>query len=196
GYEWNTIALADQLILYINEHPEVIPSDVTLYILRNLNPDGDARIHGIEGRVNDNGVDLNRNFPTNWAAEWDRDNCWNYTPTTGGTRAGSEPETQAMMGFLTTHRISALISYHSAALGIFPGGEPWEENSVRLAEAIDEVSTYPFPPLDIGCKYTGTLADYAVTRGAAAVDMELTDHRNTDYSVNLGILKVFLSWEK
>ncbi len=67
GYEWNTIALADELMKYINENPDVIPSDVTLYILRNLNPDGDARDHGIDGRVNDHGVDLNRNFPTNWA---------------------------------------------------------------------------------------------------------------------------------
>jgi hypothetical protein len=44
--------------------------------------------------------------------------------------------------------------------------------------------------------YTGTLADYAVAAGAAAVDLELTDHRNTDFNVNLRILKVLLSWEK
>ena len=69
GYEWNTIALADELIIYVNEHPEVIPSDVTLFILRNINPDGDARAHTIEGRVNNHGVDLNRNFPGNWQAE-------------------------------------------------------------------------------------------------------------------------------
>jgi hypothetical protein len=58
GYEWNTIALADELITHIYENPEIIPSDVTLYILRNLNPDGDARDHGYDGRVNDHGVDL------------------------------------------------------------------------------------------------------------------------------------------
>jgi hypothetical protein len=196
GYEWNTIALADELILHINENPEIIPTDVTLYILRNLNPDGDARVHGIDGRVNDNGVDLNRNFPENWAAEWERDNCWNYTPTTAGPYPGSEPETKALMAFLTTHRVQALISYHSAALGIFPGGEPWESNSIRLAEAFAEVSSYPFPPLDIGCVYTGTLADYAVAQGAAAVDLELTNHRDTDFNMNLRILNVLLSLDK
>jgi hypothetical protein len=195
GSEWNTIALADELILHINENPEIVPSDVTLYVLRNLNPDGDARAHGIEGRVNDNGVDLNRNFPENWAAEWDRDNCWNYAPTTGGTHAGSEPETRAMVNFLNTHRVQALISYHSAALGIFPGGEPWEANSIRLAEAFAAVSSYPFPPIDIGCVYTGTLADYAVARGATAVDLELTDHRHTDFGMNLRILGVLLNWD-
>ncbi|MBI5839536.1 MAG: hypothetical protein HZB19_05485 [Chloroflexi bacterium] len=195
GYEWNTIALADELITYISEHPEVIPSDVTLYILRNLNPDGDARDHGYEGRVNDHGVDLNRNFPTNWSAEWDRDGCWDYGPSTGGTGPGSEPETRALMAFLQSHRVEALISYHSAALGIFPGGEPWEENSVRFAEEIADVTPYPYPPVDLGCKFTGTLADYAVSLGTIAVDMELATHTNTDFKINLKALDVLLEFQ-
>jgi predicted deacylase len=194
GYEWNTIALADELILYVNEHPEIIPSDVTLFILRNINPDGDARAHTVEGRVNDHGVDLNRNFPENWQATWDRDGCWDYAPTTGGSGPGSEPETKAVMNFLSTHRVRALISYHSAALGVFPGGEPWEENSIELAKALSKVTHYPYPPIDTGCYYTGTLADYAVSLGAAAVDMELRNHRDTDFSRNLKALKVLLDW--
>lgn len=196
GYEWNTIALADELITHVNEHPELIPSDVTLFILRNINPDGDARAHTIEGRVNDHGVDLNRNFPENWQAEWDRDGCWDYAPTTGGSAPGSEPETRAVMNFLSTRRVVALISYHSAALGVFPGGEPWEEESIELAKALSRVTRYPFPPIDTGCYYTGTLADYAVSLGAAAVDMELRNHRDTDFSQNLKALKVLLEWGK
>ncbi len=195
GYEWNTIALADELIIYINKHPEIIPSDTTLFILRNMNPDGDARAHTINGRVNDHGVDLNRNFPENWQAEWDRDGCWDYTPTTSGSGPGSEPETRAVMNFLSSHRVVALISYHSAALGIFPGGEPWEEGSIELAKALAKVTKYPFPPIDTGCVYTGTLADYAVSLGANAVDMELRNHRDTDFSQNLKALKVLLNWQ-
>ncbi len=196
GYEWNTIALAELLIEYLDEHEEdVIPNDVTLYIVPNMNPDGEARGHDIYGRVNDHGVDLNRNFPANWVAEWDRDGCWDLTTTTGGIGPGSEPETRAIMNFIESHNIEALISYHSAALGIFPGGIPWEENSKDLAIAIKRVSTYPYPPIDTGCEYTGTLADYAVEQGAAAVDMELTNHRDTDYDMNVKILGVFLNWE-
>ena len=99
------------------------------------------------------------------------------------------------MAFLLNHKIEALISYHSAALGIFPGGEPWEKNSIRFAKEIQKVTTYPFPPLEIGCIYTGTLADYAVSLGAAAVDMELTDHKHTDYEMNLKVLNVLLNWK-
>jgi hypothetical protein len=196
GYEWNTIALADELITYVNDNPEIIPSDVTLFILRNINPDGDARAHEIEGRVNDHGVDLNRNFPENWQVEWDRDGCWDLTPTTGGKRPGSEPETRAVMNFLSSRRVEALISYHSAALGVFPGGEPWDEGSIEFAKALSKVTYYPYPPIDTGCYYTGTLADYAVSLGAVAVDMELRNHRDTDFSLNLRALKVLLNWGK
>jgi predicted deacylase len=196
GYEWNTIALADELITHVNENQEIIPSDVTLFILRNMNPDGDARAHTIEGRVNDHGVDLNRNFPENWLAEWDRDGCWDYAPTTGGSGPGSEKETRAVMNFLSSRNVEALISYHSAALGVFPGGEPWEEDSIELAKALSKVTGYPYPPIDTGCYYTGTLADYAVSLGAAAVDMELRNHRDTDFSQNLKALKVLLEWGK
>ncbi len=196
GYEWNTIALADELIQHIFDNPDIIPSDVTLFILRNLNPDGDARAHNVDGRVNDHGVDLNRNFPTNWAATWDRDGCWNYRPTTGGARPGSEPETRALMYFLQSQRVETLISYHSAALGVFPGGEPWEENSIEFAQALAKVTGYRFPPIDTGCIYTGTLADYAVEMGATAVDMELSTHRYTDFEQNLKALEVLLNWRK
>lgn len=195
GYEWNTVALADELIIHVNENPEVIPSDATLFILRNINPDGDARAHTIEGRVNDHGVDLNRNFPENWQAVWDREGCWDYAPTTGGSSPGSEKETRAVMNFLSSHRVEALISYHSAALGIFPGGEPWEEGSIKLAKALSKVTGYPYPPIDTGCIYTGTLADYAVSLGASAVDMELRNHSDTDFSQNLKALKVLLDWK-
>jgi len=195
GYEWNTIALADELLIYVNEHPEIIPSDVTLFVLRNINPDGDARAHTKEGRVNDHGVDLNRNFPENWQAEWDRDGCWDYAETTGGSGPGSEPETKAVVNFLSSHRVKALISYHSAALGVFPGGEPWDEDSIELAKALAKVTYYPYPPIDTGCYYTGTLADYAVSLGAAAVDMELRNHKDTDFKENLRALKVLLNWK-
>ena len=194
GDEWNTITLANQLIKYLNQDPQVIPDDVTLYILPNLNPDGEARAHNKYGRLNHNGVDLNRNFPVNWQMDWDRDGCWNYLPTSGGTGPGSEPETQALMNFIEGHNLQALISYHSAALGIFPGGLPWDPDSTRLAQSIAEVSSYPFPPIDTGCMYSGTLADYAVSKEIAAVDLELTNHIDTDFDQNLDILNVLLNF--
>jgi predicted deacylase len=196
GYEWNTIALADQLITYVNENPDAIPSDVTLYILRDMNPDGDARSHDEWGRVNANGVDLNRNFPVGWAPTWDRSGCYDLTLTTSGRGPGSEPETRLVMNFIASHKIEALIDYHSAGLGIFPGGTPWDAASLKLARELASVTTYPFPPINTGCIYSGTLPDYAVSEGVAAVDMELTNHQDTDFSMNLRSLNVLVNFTK
>ena len=196
GYEWNTIALADQLIQYVNENPDAIPSGVTLYILPDLNPDGDARSHDEWGRVNANGVDLNRNFPIGWSSAWNRSGCYDLTLTTSGRGPGSEPETRLVMNFIANHKINALIDYHSAGLGIFPGGTPWDEASTHLAQALGSVTTYPFPPISTGCIYNGTLPDYAVSTGAAAVDMELTNHQDTDFAMNLRALNVLVNFAK
>ena len=196
GYEWNTIALADQLITILPGRPDLIPQDVTLFILRSLNPDGDHRAHGIYGRTNENEVDLNRNWPAYWQAEWPRQGCWNLLPTTAGPSPASEPETQALMQFLLSQHVVALINYHSAALGIFPGGQPPDPASRSLAETIAAVSDYPYPPVDTGCQYTGQLIDWASLNGIAAIDIELSTHSSTDLRQNLRILTAFLNWRR
>ncbi|MBI4731074.1 MAG: DUF2817 domain-containing protein [Chloroflexi bacterium] len=195
GSEFNTIQLADELIAYINAHPEIIPEDVTLFILRNLNPDGEARAHDFTARSNANNVDLNRNWDANWQKDWPRQNCWTYTYVTGGNAPGSEPETQALMAFILGHQIDAIINYHSAALGIFAGGLPPEESTLRLAEAVADVTTYPYPPVNIGCTYTGGFTDWADEHGIPALDVELTNHTDTDFEMNLLVLNVLLEWE-
>lgn len=197
GYEWNTIALADQLIKYLIENPNVVPEHMTLYVLRSANPDGEVRVKGSAGRANENGVDINRNFPANWSREWDQKGCWNHLPITAGTRPMSEPETGAIMRFILSNRIEALISYHSAALGIFAGGQPPYPESHNLAKTLAAVAPYTYPPpYETGCEYTGQMTDWAANHNIAAVDIELTNHNETDYYINLEILKAFLGWDK
>lgn len=194
GYEWNTIALADELIALLRAEPQRVPLDVTLYLLRAINPDGEARSHGYEGRANDNGVDLNRNWPVNWHLDWNRTYCWHYLPITAGDSPLSEPETAAVMQFILDHDFRGVISYHSAALGIFPGGSPPDTASQRLAVALAAVSGYQYPPRDYGCEYTGQFADWAVSQGIPAVDVELTNHTDTDFEINVEVLGTFLHW--
>jgi len=195
GYEWNTIALADELIAYLQKNPEFIPPGKRLFILRALNPDGEARSHGHSGRYNENQVDLNRNFPVGWFSDWDKTGCWNFLPINAGSGPFSEPETLAVARFFGAQPVEALISYHSAALGIFPGGEPPDPKSVDLATTLATVSDYPYPPIDTGCQMTGTLVDWAVSQGAAAVDIELTNHEDTDFEQTLEILAALLKWQ-
>ncbi len=194
GNEYNTTLLAYELIEYIDENPDVIPDVITLYILPSLNPDGAARGRGIDARLNESGVDLNRNWPFNWQEEWPEYGCWYELPASAGPYPASEPETVSLMTFILFHDIEALISYHSAALGIFAGGVPDFPPSLSLAEAVAAVSDYPYPPIDTGCAYTGNLSDWAASQGIAAVDIELTDHAHTDFWQNVRILKTFLKW--
>jgi len=144
--------------------------------------------------VNGNNVDLNRNWDYHWTAEWSLDGCWIYRPVTAGAYPGSEPETAALIGFIKTHKIKAMISYHSAALGIFPGGIPPDPLSVDLAKVVAAVSPYPYPPIDTGCEFTGNMVDWASAQGIPALDIELADHSHTDLDVNLRVLKTFLAW--
>jgi predicted deacylase len=195
GNEYNTVELADELVAYLDKHPEAVPANVTLYILHDLNPDGVARSISYLGRANANGVDLNRNWPANWQPDWPRSGCWTTTYVTGGSGPASEPETKALMTFIQSHSFDGLINYHSAALGIFPGGIPISDASKRLAQAVADVTTYHYPPVDTGCTYTGGMVDWTANQDIASLDIELTNHTDTDFDMNLQVLNVFLKWK-
>lgn len=194
GYEWNTVALADQLIEYLKNNPEMIPEDTTLHILKVFNPDGYHRDHCADGRANANNVDLNRNWDANWQAKWSGTQCWSKRVITAGSEPFSEPETQALKKFIQVHRVQRIINYHSAGLGIFAGGLN-DGNSKDLARKLAAVSPYSYPPIATDCQFTGQLIDWASSQGIAAVDVELSNHTDTDFEINLEILRVFLSWK-
>jgi predicted deacylase len=79
---------------------------VNLWVVPTMNPDGDAR----HTRQNARGVDLNRNWPNNWAH------------LTGmyysGPRPLSEPETRAMWRFLRHIRPRYVVSLHQPLYGV------------------------------------------------------------------------------
>jgi murein peptide amidase A len=79
---------------------------IDLWVVPVYNPDGLAS----GTRKNAHGVDLNRNFPYRWA---DLDGSYE-----SGQRAGSEPETQAMMAFLRQVRPARIISFHQPLHGV------------------------------------------------------------------------------
>ncbi len=194
GYESNTVQLAWELMAFLGEFPEIVPPQATLYILPVLNPDGLARSRYYEGRFNANQVDLNRNFPADWKAVWPNPGCWGHLPTSGGAAPASEPETQALMDFIDRHRITAVISYHSAANALYPGGIPPDLRSMELARALSAVSDYRYPPPRSSCQLTGTLPDWAAAHGIPAVDVELPDHEGTHLAQNLKVIDRLLSW--
>ena len=74
-----------------------------VWLLRNLNPDGRAGAHRQNGR----GVDLNRNFPSQWrpiGVRWD--------PEYAGPRPLSERETRIAVNLIERIRPETTIWYH------------------------------------------------------------------------------------
>jgi hypothetical protein len=194
AYGINTIELADQLINYFSVNPGAVPQDATLYILRSLNPDGEAKPHTKEGRGNANDVDLNRSFPVGWSKTWDRDGCWDLLELNAGPHAASEPETIALMAFVLENPIIAVISYHSAAPGFYPAGEPLDPNSIELSRYLSQVTGYPYPAYFTGCYMTGSLVDWTLSTGAAGADVELSTHWDTEFDLNLNLVLALLRW--
>lgn len=194
GYEINTAALADQLIAHLATRPWLIPEEATLYILRAMNPDGMIFANQKEGRANANGVDLNRNFPVLWRDTWSKIGCWDYLELNAGPYAASESETIAVMAFILEHPIEALVSYHAAAPGLYPSGKPPHKVSDQLARTLSEASGYPYPAFDPGCQMTGPMVDWVAATGAAALDVELPNHWDTDFDTNLKLVLALVNW--
>lgn len=71
--------------------------------------DGDGQVTTIDG------VDLNRNFSTNWGYDNEGSSDEWISQTYRGPSAESEPETQALEGLMSDVDFSFMVNYHSAA---------------------------------------------------------------------------------
>lgn len=135
-----------------------LPDDIDLWLIDSMNPDGLAA----DVRQNANHVDLNRNFPYNWG-QLGRPGDWEY----GGPSAASEPETRAMVRFMTDLQPELTIWYHQDYNRIAPATGREGEIRARYAALTD------VPLLAIsGGTYTGTAASWArhtLTSGVAFI---------------------------
>jgi murein peptide amidase A len=143
GNEDAGAAIVDRLAV------DPVPEGVELWLVRSMNPDGQA----IADRQNANLVDLNRNFPENWdvlGAPGD----WQY----GGPAPASEPETQAMVALGDAVRPDVILWYHQDLYRIAPGsGRPGE---IRTRYA--EIAGLPIVEIT-GGTYTGTASQWSRT---------------------------------
>src|SRR6056297_2912259 len=211
GYEWNTVALARQLIEYFSEAGEVGPADgaegaipegVSLYIIPVLNPDGLAAVTGgkpldefdhtavdtAKGRFNNRGVDLNRN----WDARWEPVSEWRNMEVDAGSHPFSEPETRALRDFVLRLKPTVIVSYHSQANGIYYSGkrDRWEP-ARNLAQVYSEASDYPIPQGRglVSYRITGASGGYFYHKGIPEITVELARRTDSEFSRNVeGVL--------
>ncbi|MEM7119581.1 MAG: M14 family metallopeptidase, partial [Chloroflexota bacterium] len=98
GFSPNTVDIALATIDYFKTNPELIPNDISLFIIPNGNPDSANAVGELAGRLNARGVDLNRNWECDWAT--DPNILSEVVAGGGGTEPFSEPEVAAIDKFI------------------------------------------------------------------------------------------------
>jgi len=122
------------------------PAGVDLWIIPTVNPDGTIAAT----RGNANSVDLNRNFPRDWARQGEP-GYWQYA----GPSAASEPETKAVVRFVHSVKPALGIWYHQDLNMISPG--TGFEGRVRARYAA--LTQLPLVRIT-GGRYTGVAATW------------------------------------
>lgn len=105
-----------------------IPEGIELWLVPSMNPDGEVA----QDRHNANEVDLNRNFPFRWGPIGEPGNS-QYA----GPAPASEPETQAMVAFISQLRPELALWYHQDANLIIPSDGRDGALRARYAELTD-----------------------------------------------------------
>ncbi|MBU0993123.1 MAG: zinc carboxypeptidase [Proteobacteria bacterium] len=163
GNEWIAVEVALFTAKHLLENYESdnrirnIVNGAEIWIVPMLNPDGHSaleiqsnpelaslqeigRKNGLDNSEINPGVDLNRNYDSNWGNE---DDGTSHTPSSAyycGEFPFSEPEALAVKDFLDIHPPSASISYHCYGQYIaYAGGT--DSNSIYLAENMASLIT-------------------------------------------------------
>ncbi|MCL4805811.1 MAG: protein kinase [Anaerolineae bacterium] len=122
GYAPGTIDIAMQAVDYFEDNPQAIPETMTVYIIPAASPDTPVAPGEYRGRLNANGVDINRNWDCQWAA----DSAWGGEMRVGNGGSGpfSEVESRALRDFILNENPAAVVIWYARANDgmVSPGG--------------------------------------------------------------------------
>ena len=142
--------IAAQFAKYLRAHPSVLASGTQIDVVAYANPDGWA----LKRRTNARGVDVNRNFPSR---NWRRGRRTGSSPV---RRAGSEPETRALIALLAEQRYVRVVSLHSRIGVVDYDGK----GGYTLARRIARASRYRVTRLSAHATYRGSMGSYVPER--------------------------------
>lgn len=207
GYSWNTSLVAFEAMDYFEANPDVIPENVKVTVVPVLNPDGLDKIVGtaerftkgdvsaslaesIPGRFNENNVDLNRNFECDWQSE----GTWQSRTVSGGDRAFSEPESQAIREYIEKVGPDAVVVYYSAAGGVFASSchNGVLPETLTLTNLYADASGYKaYESFDF-YNITGDMVNWLANNDIPAISVLLTTHTDVEWSKNKAGIEALL----
>lgn len=206
GYAWNTALLGFELRDWLSNN-EATLGDVRVTIIPVINPDGLHLVTGtvnrflsgavsaneqtvINGRFNNNVVDLNRNFD----CEWQRTGTWQSRAVSGGSEPFSEPESKAIRDYVMKYRPAVAIAYYTTAGGVYASTC---RNGI-LAETRELLSRYgtaagyaQFEEFDY-YEITGDMVNWLAREQIPAISVLLGDKNSTEFSKNRAGLEALI----
>lgn len=150
-------------------HRDRLPANLDLWLLRTMNPDGNAAFT----RTNARGVDLNRNWPYRWRY------AGAGTRYYSGPKPKSEPETRAVRSFVRDLEPDATIVFHEPLYGV---GNNGPKKIQWLARELSEEMDLPLDSFKCYSVCRGTFTMWHNKRlPGAAVTVEFgTDPQKAD----------------
>lgn len=209
GYEWNSVALAYEILDYIEANPEVVPKNLTVTIIPSANPDGLYRVVGKEGRFtisnvstdkkvlasgrfNAHNVDLNRNFDCKWKPE----SFWQNKKVSAGSRVFSEPESDSLKTFILANNPDAVVFWHSQSNAVYASEclEGVLPVTIDIMKVYAEASGYK--PIETFDSYetTGDAEAWLASIGIPSITVELKTHETIEFDQNLRGVKALFKY--
>lgn len=207
GYEWNTVLVAYELMDYLEANPSAVPENVKVTVIPVLNPDGLNKTVGsagrftqtdvpssptelVAGRFNANTVDLNRNFDCDWKSS----GTWQNKTVSGGSKAFSEPESQALRDYVESHDIQAAIVWYSAAGGVYASNchDGVLPETTTLTNLFAKASGYKAYESFNFYEITGDAVNWLAKNNIPAISVLLTNHEDVEWNKNKAGIEAIL----
>ncbi len=209
GYSWNTVLVAYEMMDYLKANPNVVPANIKVTVIPVLNPDGLKKVVGttdrftsadvptalsdtVPGRFNSRNVDLNRNFD----CEWQATGKWQNKTVSGGSTAFSEPESQAIRNYVQTHKLTAVVTYYSAAGGVYASSCDngiSTETRIIMKEYSQASGYTAYDNFDF-YEITGDMVNWFAKNNIPAISVLLTNHTDTEWTKNKKGLEALLKY--
>ncbi len=194
---------------YFEENPKMIPDNIKVTVIPNLNPDGLDEVYGttgevaqsdvitdrdvtVAGRFNSNEVDLNRNFDCNWKEKA----VWRSRTVSGGDKPFSESESRAIRDYVESHDIAAAVAWFSASNGVFGSscGGVVAADTKALVNVYAVASGYEPNEIFDAYEINGDMVNWFAKNDIPAISVLLADYESSELSKNRKGIEAMLNY--
>ena len=172
GFAPAGVTVVERAMAHFQQNPDEIPAGVALHFIPNVNPDSDLAPGELAGRINANGVDVNRNFDCDWSANA----TWRGGAINAGGGPFSEPEASALQEYFLDVRPAVAIFYDARSTEgwVSPGECDGSIGDTEpLARAYATASGYVYQITD---PINGDASNWLITQDIPAFFILLRDY--------------------